>query len=90
MRVLPHAFLTMLAVTAGVSLPASAQPAPGQQASPLTCDDFIYRGQGAWSPAHPITLNGVTMGGGMTFTEGVSFGGANLAHALNTQCPHSF
>ena len=63
-------------------------PSPPQAQQPLTCADFVYRGNGAWSPAHTIALNGVTMGDGVTFAEGVSFGGMDLAHDLNLQCAH--
>jgi hypothetical protein len=54
---------------------------------PLTCADFVRNPDGSWSPMRPVTLNGVTMGPGVKFTPGVSFGGINLAAVLNQQCP---
>jgi hypothetical protein len=60
---------------------------PATQAPlPLTCADFHQNPDGSWSPNHPVSINGVTMGTGVAFTEGVSFGGANIAAALDRQC----
>jgi hypothetical protein len=65
----------------------SQQPAQGGPMVPLTCGDFQRNPNGSWSPLHPVTVNGVTMGGpGVAFTEGVSFGGVDLAATLNKQC----
>lgn len=62
-------------------------PAQGGPNVPLTCADFQRNADGSWSPLHPVTINGVTMGGpGVQFREGVSFGGVDLAAALNKQC----
>jgi len=58
-------------------------PAAAQQ---LTCADFVRNPNGSWSPVRPITLNGVTMGPGVQFMPGVSFGGVDLASILNQQC----
>lgn len=84
-------------IIAGVIImasPAVAQianpPAPSvsSSATPLTCADFQHNPDGSWSPLHPVTINGVTMGGpGVKFTVGVAFGGVDLAAALNKQCP---
>lgn len=63
---------------------AAGSPASAQ--SGLTCADFQHNSDGSWSPVHPVTINGVTMGPGVAFREGVSFGGVDLAAALNKQC----
>jgi hypothetical protein len=52
----------------------------------LKCSDFVRNPNGSWSPVRPITLNGITMGPGVAFTPGVSFGGVDLATILNQQC----
>ena len=52
----------------------------------LNCSDFKKNPDGSWSPVRPVTLNGVTMGPGVSFNPGVSFGGVDLASILNKQC----
>jgi hypothetical protein len=81
-------------IIAGVIIMASSAvaqitnpPSVSSSATPLTCADFQHNPDGSWSPLHPVTINGVTMGGpGVKFTVGVAFGGVDLAAALNNQC----
>jgi hypothetical protein len=70
--------LSIIGLTAGVAF---------AQTRPLTCSDFKRNPNGSWSPLVGITLNGVTMGPGVSFTPGVSFGGVDLASILNQKCP---
>jgi hypothetical protein len=73
------AALCFASVTAGS---ASAQNRP------LTCADFVRNPDGSWSPVAPVLIKGVTMGPGVAFRPGVSFGGVDLASILERQCPH--
>lgn len=71
-------------------------PAPGQQASvvaldpiphPAGCADFQSAGNGQWRPLVRININNmITMGPGVSFGEGASFGGINIAGWLNNNC----
>lgn len=81
---------TLLFVSLVVAGPALAQqpnpPAPAPTAQ-LRCDDFTRNPDGSWSALHPVTINGVTLGGpGVRFREGVAFGGVDLAAILNQRC----
>ena len=44
---------------------------------------FRRNANGSWTPLRPVSLNGITMGTGVAFTQGVSFGGVDLAAELN-------
>lgn len=74
--------LTALCLAGLVPITASAQNRP------LTCADFVRNPDGSWSPVVPVFLNGVTMGPGVSFRPGVSFGGIDLASVLNRQCSY--
>jgi hypothetical protein len=74
--------LAVCCAALGVANVASAQ----YSSPPLTCQDFVRNPDGSWSPIHPVMMNGVTMGSGVAFREGVSFGGVDLAAALDRQC----
>lgn len=70
-----------------VAVAQQGSPAlPAPQGGALTCADFHQNPNGSWSPNRPVSINGVAMGTGVSFTEGVSFGGANIAAALDKQC----
>jgi len=73
-------FLAALCVIGFIPAVASAQTVN------LTCADFKRNPDGSWSPVRPVTLNGVTMGPGVAFTPGVSFGGVDLGSLLNQKC----
>ena len=67
--------------------PNSSRPAQDGSMVALNCGDFKYNQDGSWSQLHSVTINGVTMSGSNSrFTEGVVFGGVDLAAALNRQC----
>jgi hypothetical protein len=71
---------------ASLAFSASAQntmPPPQKQ---ITCADFARNPNGSWSPTHPININGVSMGTGVSFTAGTSFGGLDIAAWLNANC----
>jgi hypothetical protein len=70
------------------STAGQATPSPTVAQPQLTCADFRHNPNGSWTPLHPVTLGGVSMGAGVAFSEGVQFGGIDLAAALNKQCPH--
>lgn len=82
-----------LAGLAGSALPAFADtsgPVPAGPTQPpqqrLTCQDFLDHSNGMWSPTHPITLGGASIGPGVSFGSGASFSGVPLGRLLNEQC----
>ncbi len=51
------------------------------------CEDFTHEPNGMWRPNGPIMVgNGMQMGPGVSFSEGASFGGIDIAHVLNEHC----
>lgn len=72
--------------TFATSCVLGAMPTVALAQQPLSCADFVRNPNGSWSPVRPVTLNGVTMGPGVQFVPGVSFGGVDLASILNQQC----
>ena len=92
MRSVTKVFGVLATVVGLMAAPAFAEPAKTTTAPPpppLTCADFQHNADGSWTPLHAVTIGGVTMGPGVAFREGVSFGGLDLAAALNKQCvPH--
>lgn len=44
---------------------------------------FRRNGNGTWSALKSITVGGVTMGPGVSFSRGVSFSGVDVAHLLD-------
>ena len=89
-RVFAYLVIASIAVFPTAALaenPNSSRPAQDGSMVPLNCGDFKYNQDGSWSLLHPVTINGVTMGGSNSrFTEGVVLGGVDLAAALNRQC----
>lgn len=79
--------LAFLLTTATFAQTSAPQQAPSQQ-SGLTCADFVRSPNGMWSPIRPVQIGGVTMGPGVSFGQGVTMGGVNLAAELEKQCPH--
>ncbi|WP_281701032.1 hypothetical protein [Acetobacter malorum] len=54
---------------------------------PARCSDFVHNPDGSWSPNKPVMIGqGISMGTGVSFTEGVTMAGINVASALNAQC----
>src|SRR5665213_3099985 len=82
--------VALLAASPVLAQPApSPAPAPTATPQPLTCADFRHNPDGSWSPLHPVTIGGVTMGTGTSFNPGVQMGGVDLAASLNAHCiPH--
>ena len=76
-----------LSTLAALSLAGLTPGAAVAQNALLTCSDFARNPDGSWSPVRPVFINGVTMGPGVRFMPGVSFGGVDLASILNRQCP---
>lgn len=44
---------------------------------------FRRNPNGSWSPLAPVTIGGASLRPGAAFTEGVAFGGINVAAMLN-------
>jgi len=68
-------------------LPAAA----GAQRQSLPCDAFVRNVNGCWSPTRQVTISNaggenVLVSPGVTFCQGVSFLGLNLAEMLHKQC----
>jgi hypothetical protein len=78
---------TPLSILTALCFAGLAPVAAIAQNAPLTCADFARNPDGSWSPLVPVTIGAVTMGPGVRFTPGVSFGGIDLASILNRQCP---
>lgn len=78
----------MKTILIGFFMLTFAGPAVAQQATTVSCSAFIHHANGSWSPKVPVKVGAVTMGPGVSFSEGVQFGGVDLAHKLNQQCSH--
>lgn len=52
----------------------------------IKCADYQRNQDGSWAPVHAVTINGTTLNPGVSFSEGQSFGGVNLAAQLNQHC----
>jgi len=78
----------MLGVAACVVLTGTSLAALAQTPRPMTCADFTHNANGTWTPNVRVTLGGVSMGPGVTFSRGIQFGGVDLAAELDQQCSH--
>lgn len=79
-----------VAVSAGFAQTAPPQPVSrgSAAAQPLNCADFTRNADGSWSPRRMVSMKGFTISPGVSFTEGVTINGIDLAKQLNSQCAH--
>ena len=73
------AFLSSVAI-------AQTSPPATLKSLNLSCSDFKQNTNGSWSPLHTVQIGPASIGTGVSFSPGVSFGGVNLAVLLNTEC----
>jgi hypothetical protein len=73
-------------IVASFSAFGQTPPQPTLASLNLSCSDFHDNQNGSWSPTHPISIGGATVGPGASFGPGVIIAAVPLAALLNKEC----